>query len=106
MDENKNPAIHKGKRFWIGAYDPRDGYVLETHTYEKAQRADFHHHFYFSAKIIAAIDSGEAQVFWVEPNGNIQMQWSPDSWQWTEAPAHIRNAILDQIEIVGTTPRS
>lgn len=36
-------AIFEGKEFWSGCVSLIDGKIEEVHTYEEAQRCDFHH---------------------------------------------------------------
>lgn len=90
---NKNSGKWRGKEFWIGAFDTRDGQVLETHTFEEAESNDFHHTFYFRDKARNAIDEGSADVFTVE-DGKVRTGWKQD-----RAPQRIENRILEQIEI-------
>ena len=93
--KNKNYGSHKGRSFWSGVYDTRDGFIRETHPYERAERAYFHHSFYVSPQSQEAMGNGEAGFFWMEPNNKVQTNWREG-----EAPTHIVNAIRSQLDPV------
>jgi N12 class adenine-specific DNA methylase/2'-5' RNA ligase len=67
-----NTASIKGKKFWIGIADARDGFIEKTYTHEQAEAADFHHSHYFGREAIDKLNEGDAHIFWVEPDGRIQ----------------------------------
>jgi len=73
---NKNVGSFRGKPFYIGVFDTRDGHVLATYTYEKAAENDFHHNFYVADRYLDAIDNGEAALFWMNPDGSIETEWT------------------------------
>ena len=73
---NKNIGSYKGKPFYIGVFDTRDGHVLATYTYEKAAENDFHHNFYVADRYLDAIDNGEAALFWMNSDGSIETEWT------------------------------
>lgn len=81
MDLNKkNPISFKGKAFWSGSVSLLDGAIEEVHTYEEAERADFHHSLYFSDEQVEKLDSDDNAFFFVN-NGEIEM-WRDDIPQW------------------------
>lgn len=88
----KNLYTYKGKPFWSGAYDPLDGFIMEVHTYEEAEEADFHHTFYFSDRVGEGINRDKYAFFWLDSKG-LQTQWRN-----AEAPPKIKRAIMDQIK--------
>lgn len=94
--ENKNHAVLKrnGKRFWIGAANVLDGYIEEIHTYEEAERNDFHHSFYFSPNMVEKISDEECMVFWVDEDG------INDEWTHGKIPMNIIRLIENQINIL------
>lgn len=67
----------RGREFWIGAVDTRDGEILETHTHETAKSHDFHHSSYFSRNVVEAIDEGTAALFWFEGDRKV-LSWDSD----------------------------
>lgn len=66
---NKNPATWKGKPFWIGIVDLRDGEIIATWTYQKAKSCDFHHSFYMDEEYLEKIKGEEYGVFWFNKGG-------------------------------------
>jgi hypothetical protein len=70
-----NPGFYRDRPFWSGAFDPLDGKIIETHPYQKAESADFHHSNYFSDKAVKAMGEGRGQFFWLDKDGNIQTAW-------------------------------
>jgi hypothetical protein len=72
--ENKNGATFKGKAFWSGSVDLRDGEIREVHSYKEAMGAGFHHSCYFSPRAVDAMDDGEEGFFWID-NGGILTDW-------------------------------
>lgn len=89
-----NVGVYKGRKFWSGAFDTRDGHIIEVHSYEKAESADFHHSFYFNTNTINMMSDGEAQFFWID-RGKIQTEWRGEA-----ANPKIIAAIRSQIDIV------
>ena len=65
-------ALYQNRPFWIGCADIETGKIEETHTYEEAERADFHTCFYFSEKQEARSRQGDNIYFWIEEDGTIQ----------------------------------
>ena len=59
---------------WCGCASPVDGFIEETHSYEEAQREDFHHSLYFSIEAAERISNGESTFFWIE-DGKLQTGW-------------------------------
>jgi hypothetical protein len=74
-DENKNPGTHNGKPFWIGMYNPLDGWIEEAHTYEEAQANDFHHSFTFSQTALDHEKAGDWRIFWINRDNEIEVEW-------------------------------
>ena len=95
QENNNNHAILKrtGKKFWIGCANTLDGYIEEVHTYEEAERSDFHHSFYFSPNMLEKISNEECMVFWVDEFG-INGEWTHGA-----IPQNIINEIHQQINI-------
>lgn len=52
--------------FWCGTVNLKTGVIEETHTYEEAEKADFHVHFYFSEEQIHKMDNGECAFFCID----------------------------------------
>ena len=73
---NKNIGSYKGKPFYIGVFDTRDGHILATYTYETAEDNDWHHSFYVADRYLEAIDNGEAALFWMNSDGSIETEWT------------------------------
>ena len=89
-----NAGVYKGRKFWSGAFDTRDGYIIEIHSYEQAELTDFHHSLYFKPSTCEMMADGEAQFFWID-RGQIQT-----SWRGAAATPKIVAAIRSQIDIV------
>jgi hypothetical protein len=77
-----NPALFGKKPFFIGVASLLDGKIEETHTYEEGEAADWHHTFMISKPIKEKMESGENVLFWVDPDGKINL----DSGQWWNEP--------------------
>jgi hypothetical protein len=95
LTSSKNNATFKGRPFWSGAFDTLDGHIIEVHSYERAEKADFHHSHYFSAKAINLMDERGAAFFWVDDKGNVNT-----GWRESAARPEIVQAIKAQIEII------
>jgi hypothetical protein len=93
---SKNHGLLKktGERFWIGTVNVLDGEIEEVHTYEEAERNDFHHSLYFSQSQIDKIDNEECMVFWIN-SGGVQGEWTHGV-----VARSIVGKIKQQIEIV------
>lgn len=86
----------KGKRvFWSGSVSLIDGVIEEIHTYKEAQKADFHHSFYFSQAQIEKMDTGECAFFCVDRNNGEIYTFR----QIGEVPQKIIEKIKEQIVI-------
>ena len=86
---NKNPVTWKGKPTWIGVVDLRDGEIIATWTYQKAEDYDFHHSFYMDEEYLEKIKDEEYGVFWF--NGN-------EIEGWNILPKHITDKIKTQVK--------
>lgn len=93
---NKGVLLRTGKKFWSGAFDTRDGHIIEVHPYEEAEDADFHHSFYFGWETQAMMKDDEAAFFWIDAKGNLQTEWRFGG----KLPRAIRECILSQIDII------
>lgn len=93
---NKNRAVLKktGERFWIGSVNVYDGEIEEVHTYEEAEKNDFHHSMYFSRSQVEKIDNEECMAFWVDARG-INGEWTHGALE-----RDIVNKIRQQIDIL------
>ena len=92
-DKNHGVLKSTGKKFWIGTVSVLDGRIEEVHTYEEAEKYDFHHSFYFSSSAREKIDEEESMVFWVDKysiNGE---------WTHGKISQNIINSINQQILI-------
>jgi hypothetical protein len=89
-----NEGVWKGKRFWSGAFDTRDGQIIEVHTYEEAVGADMHHSFYFSSNAIEMMDDDEAHFFWID-NGKVNTEF-----RQAAASAKLVAIVTSQIQFV------
>lgn len=94
-EHSANQAVLKatGQRFYSGAFDPIDGHILEIHSWEEADDSDHHHSFYFTQNMVSKMEAGEACFFW------FSRQKLHTMWRQGEAPAHVRRAILSQVEV-------
>ena len=72
---NHNKATFKGKKFWAGCVNMSDGTIEEVHTYEEAQRNDFHHSLYFSQRTIDGMRNNEMAFFCIGNKGEIEGDW-------------------------------
>lgn len=68
-------AFFKGQPFWSGSVNLADGRIEEIHSYQEAQRADFHHSIYFSSEQAERIRDAECGFFWIDSNGSVQAEW-------------------------------
>ena len=72
--KDKNDTfMFNGKGAWSGSVNPLDGVIEETHSYDEAQENDFHHSFYFSDSILDKMNSGDSLFFFVDKDGNIEI---------------------------------
>jgi len=85
-------AIFEDKEFWSGCVSLLDGKIEEVHTYEEAEKCDFHHSLYFSAQALDRMEIGESAFFFVE-NGEV------NSGCRTEIPDWVTAKIVKQIFI-------
>jgi hypothetical protein len=90
---HKNPAtlIKTGKKFWIGSVNVLDGQIEEVHTYQAAERNDFHHSYYFSIAQQEKMSDGVSVVFWIDQGGDIESA--------EDLPVKLTNQIHKQIKI-------
>ena len=88
-----NAGVYKGRKFWSGAFDTRDGYIIEVHSYEQAEASDFHHSLYFKPSTCEMMEDDAAQFFWID-RGQIQTLWRGGA-----AAPKIIAAIRSQIDI-------
>ncbi len=100
----KNRGLLKatGQRFYIGAFDPLDGAVLQVRTYQQTGCMTRHHGEFFAPRVVAAINRGKAGVFFVHRNGAVYPQW-----RLTEgdiAPGALER-LAEQILVDGAPPR-
>jgi len=86
------PMPSDGNPIWSGVFDTRDGTILETHSYQQAAAADFHHSMYCSPSVLEMVKEGDAQFFWLAENGNVKTEWKDAA-----APAHIIEIIERQL---------
>ena len=91
-ESTKNLYTYKGKPFWSGAFDPLDGFIVEVHTFEEAEEADFHHSMYFKHDTVMKMERDKLAFFWLDKDG-LNTQWRND-----EAPPNIKKAIMSQIK--------
>lgn len=89
---NKNQGIFRGKRFWSGEVNLMDGVIEEVHSYEVAEKADFHHSHYFSAQAIERMSNEDSAFFWIQ-DGEIKGNWR------NSIDNEIKSKILSQIGI-------
>lgn len=95
---NKNKGIWRGKRFWIGLVSLLDGRIEEVHTYEEAEAWDFHHSMYFSQQSKDKLDNYEADLFFIDYDGEINLLWHNEITK--EKGAEIETAIEKQIKLI------
>ena len=88
--ESKNLGVCQGRPFWSGSVNLLDGAIEETHTYEEAEAADFHHSLYFSQAQVERMADGECAFFCIN-NGRIEVYWLGDSGP--EVPRQIAKQI-------------
>ena len=62
--KNENMLCIGNKRFWCGAVDLNTGNILEVHTIQEADEADYHTDFYFSYDVSVKLNNNEAVFFW------------------------------------------
>jgi hypothetical protein len=89
---NQNFGIWKGKRFWIGVADTRDGVIEAVYTYEEAADYDFHHSMYMKENIAEKINNGTAIYFYFDKQGKLEFA-DPMS-------ARMKQKIWEQIDVV------
>lgn len=92
MKKKGNTFSFNGKKAWSGAVNSLDGVIEETHPYENAKEYDFHHSFYFSDPAIERIANGESLFFYVDDNGEIQLDPT------NRGQKYDRNAIIEKIK--------
>ena len=77
-------AIFEDKEFWSGCVSLLDGKIEEVHTYEEAEKCDFHHSLYFSAQALDRMEIGESAFFFVE-NGKVNPGCRNEIPDWVTA---------------------
>jgi hypothetical protein len=73
--KNRGYLKATGEEFYIGAFDALDGHVLEVRSYQATGCMTRHHNEYLSRKVAAAVNKGEAGLFFVHQNGFVYTQW-------------------------------
>jgi len=103
-EQLKNPLTLKrdGREFWIGVFDMVDGEIYDVYTEEVASAADYHPDFYVSDELLTKIDHLDAEMFWMNGDGEIDSTWDlleDNNEQDTELKKYLTNKILEQITI-------
>jgi RNA:NAD 2'-phosphotransferase (TPT1/KptA family)/8-oxo-dGTP pyrophosphatase MutT (NUDIX family) len=96
----QNRGLYKGKPFWSGIADVADGSIIEVHTYEEAERGDFHHSFYVSHSSQQMMREGDYAFFWIDEDGGrnaVQVEW-PTANQDVKIPPDLARRITNHIQ--------
>jgi len=101
MLTNNGAVLNRtGKEFWAGLANIIDGYIEEVHTYEKAERAGFHHSLYFSPRALNLIKEQEAILFFAFNDGDIDLWIDWDSPDLSDDEAEeLKSLIKEQITL-------
>lgn len=89
---SEDTAEYEGRQIWSGSANAIDGVIEETHTFEEAEFADFHHSLYFSDEQIEKINDGDSVFFFIS-NGEVETLWRDE-----EAPAWLVSKIRGQLK--------
>ena len=92
LKKSKNPVKWKGKPFWIGIVDLRDGEIIVTWTYQTAKSCDFHHTFYMDREYREKIDNDEYGIFWFNEPDDL------DFWDISGISDKVYTRIMQQVQ--------
>lgn len=98
--KDKNTFIYKNKKYWSGSVSLLDGIIEEVHTYQKAEKAAFHHSYYFSKSQIEKMELGENAFFFVDDRGIIYINPMDRGIISNKDLEDIKNKVKQQIKII------